>query len=104
MKILTRLHMNPQPLRMIRIVNFLFDPDKITPVAEHVSVCSCLFFFFKSFFKGSNHFFGIGHTEPLPFALCGFLLGNEKSEIEKQNEASALASRALKQRYACLTL
>lgn len=86
---------------MIRIVNFLFDPDKITAVAEHVSV---LFFLKKIFFKGSNHFFGIHHTEPSPFALGGFLLGNEKSEIEKPNEASALMSRALKQRYACLTL
>lgn len=66
--ILTRLQKNPQPLWMIRIVNFLFDTDKITPVAEHVSVCSCFFLFFLNL-KGSNPFFGIRHTAPLLFAL-----------------------------------
>lgn len=38
-------HEAPQALWMIRIVNFLLDPDKIIPVAEHVSVGSHLFIF-----------------------------------------------------------
>lgn len=58
---------------MIRIVNFLLDPDKIIPVAEHVSVGSHLFIFWMQ-----------------PLALCGFLLGSENAKYRGKNEATAL--------------